>query len=130
MKLALLRTKYLPTGTLGTLSIDGKFECFTLERPSEQSGGPAPFCIPVGTYGIDWFDSPHFQTIVPLLKDVPGRTQIEIHPSNWISDLLGCIAVGETQSEGYVGESRAAFLALMDKIKDQEGLTIEITEGV
>lgn len=129
MKLTLFRRKTLATGTLGVLSIDGIFECFTLERPTEPSGGPAPFCIPVGTYRIALIFSHHFQMIVPSLMDVPGRTDIEIHPANWISDLLGCIAVGQNQSDGYVGMSRAAFSALMDKLKNQTDITIEISEG-
>ncbi len=126
MKLILERTKLLPTGTLGKLSVDGLFECFTLERPTEKSGGPEPFCIPIGIYRVSIIFSPHFQMLVPWIMDVPGRTNIEIHPANWISDLLGCVAVGQNQSEGYVGMSRAAFSALMDKLKGQTDLTIEV----
>ena len=59
-------------------------------------------CIPAGTYQIAKVFSPHFNREVYQVQNVPGRSDVEIHPANWMgdtsqglkSDLLGCIAMG------------------------------------
>lgn len=57
-------------------------------------------------------DSAHFGMIVPGI-DVPNRTDIEIHPANYPSQLLGCIAVGESIDGDALGNSKSAFGHLM-----------------
>lgn len=53
--------------------------------------------------------------IIPL-DNVPGRTVVEIHPGNWPEDTRGCILVGQTLGEDFVGKSRAAMKEIMDYI--------------
>lgn len=127
MELTLNRTKLLPTSTLGTLNVDGIFFCYTLERPTSDSGGEAPYSIPSGEYVVAMRWSPRHNMNVPGIMDVPGRTDIEIHPANYPSQLLGCVAVGHTQDTDYVGESVLAFQALMEKIQNEKDLTITIS---
>lgn len=55
---------------------------------------------------------------VPLLLDIPNRTDIEIHIGNKPEDTTGCILVGRTHpQQDFIGESKLAFEELMPKIK-------------
>lgn len=118
MKLNLSRNFLTGDAHFGDLSLDGVPECKTMERTSVM--------IPPGTYSIHMEFSPHFQFITPHL-DVPGRTYIEIHPANYPSQLEGCIAVGTKIDGDALDLSRAAFDSLMEKIKDETNLTIEVS---
>lgn len=61
------------------------------------------------------------------LQDVPGRTFIQIHSANYIKQLLGCIAVGDSvrflDSDGIpdVTNSKATLRKLLD-VAGQEGI--------
>lgn len=126
MDLKINRLKKLPTSTGGELWINGMFFCYTLERPdSSIEGAVAPFCIPTGTYKVTPRWSNHNKMEVLGVNDVPGRTDIEFHSANWPSQLLGCIAVGDIQSQDYVGDSKVTFGKLMDITKNND-LTLEI----
>lgn len=104
--------------TLGKLtSRDGKFMCYTLERPGD---GDHP-CIAAGTYkvGIDWHHPGTAATYrCPELLDVPGRSQIQIHIANRCGELQGCIAPGERIGNDCVEDSGAAFRRLMKYLED------------
>lgn len=59
--------------------------------------------IPLGRYELELYNSPKFGW-VPLFKDVPGFSYIEIHGANNAEQLLGCIAVGEHRTiDGVAG---------------------------
>lgn len=95
MRLVLDRSEYTEHTTLGELSVNGNFECVTLEdrvRPYKIQHETA---IPAGIYDcrITW--SPRFKRHLPLLIDVPGYEGIRIHPGNTHKDTSGCILVGE-----------------------------------
>jgi hypothetical protein len=97
-------TQHSTPGTLTGLSVS----FFSLEPPpvSNPSYPGGPVCIPAGRYRVIMAHSPHFSCMVPLLLDVPGRSEIEIHFGNTIESLqhdllghtiflsLGCILVG------------------------------------
>lgn len=115
-------------GTFGTLFINGYPFCFTLERPST---GDHP-CIPAGTYQCDRFQSPHNGDCW-LLKDVPGRSMIEIHAANMYSELLGCIApgrrLGTFNDVHAVLESKPAMEDLRKAVGDHFTLTIQDSQA-
>lgn len=46
---------------------------------------------------------------MPLLVDVPGRSNIEMHWLNTPEQTDGCIGTGLTRDTDYIGESRMAF---------------------
>lgn len=46
---------------------------------------------------------------MPLLVDVPGRSEIEIHFGNTPTDSRGCILVGHSAGTDFIGDSRRAF---------------------
>jgi hypothetical protein len=116
MNLKLVRRTLTEQSTIGTLSINGIFECFTLEdrvRPVKIHGATA---IPAGIYEVAITFSDRFQKPLPLLLNVPNFAGIRIHPGNTAADTEGCILVGTTERKDFVGSSRVAFRALFTKL--------------
>ena len=74
--------------------------------------------IPPGRYPVTIYASPHFGREVPLLEDVPNRSEIEMHFGNYPTDSRGCILVGLTHEPDFVGESRKAFEKLFETIQE------------
>ncbi|SRR5579875_275748 len=97
MNLELQRDSQTTRGTTGRLFLDGAQFCFTLERPPASFGEEHP-CIAAGTYRVVLYESAHFGRMMPLLLDVSGRSGIEIHWGNYVSDFKGCIGVGASRS--------------------------------
>jgi Family of unknown function (DUF5675) len=116
LNIVVQRDTFTDQSTTGELSIDGIFQAYTLEPRSDRSLGK-PYCIPAGTYVVLLQMSPRFQMLTPHLQDVPGFTEIEIHPGNVPGDTEGCTLVGEFRAVDVVGSSRLAFAALMDKLR-------------
>jgi hypothetical protein len=98
---------YQEKGTLGNLTIfddsDKKlgydplvYSCKTLELPNKNNERQIS-CIPEGGYDVVKIISPTKGACF-LLKNVPGRTAIEIHIGNFASgkkvDTQGCILPG------------------------------------
>ena len=83
--------------TLGTMARDdGSVECQTIERPwADNQEGVS--CVPAGEYECALRFSPHHGFCVFGLVDVPNRSDVEIHAANLASQLLGCIALGESR---------------------------------
>lgn len=132
MQLQLIRKLFSDKSTIGEMSVDGTFECFTLEdvvRPEKIKNETA---IPAGKYEIIITRSVHFKNkLLPLLLNVPNYEGVRIHSGNRPEDTEGCILVGRTKTEDFVGESRLAFQPLFDKMQaalETEKIFIEITE--
>ena len=120
MQLIVTRKAKTVDSILGELALDGAFFCYTLEN--------LELSIPCGTYNLNFYQSPHFSFIVPLLQDVPNRDHIEIHPGNTAKDFHGCIGVGQEKDTNAIYHSLAAFQPLMDQIQNQSDLSISIVE--
>lgn len=148
-----LKRRYKGEGyTIGTLTIDGKYFCDTLEdtdrgldstmteanvRHIKVKGKTA---IPTGTYRIDMRTiSPRFKArwwakqfggIVPRLVGVRGFVGVLIHPGNTADDTDGCILVGENKVKGQVVNSAATYVrlvrAMLDAVNKGETITITI----
>lgn len=112
MKLTLTRT-YRPGGTNGTLELNGKLVCYTIELPWRDNK-PQVSCIPEGTYMLVKRYSDKFKHHL-LVQDVPDRSLILIHPANNAElELKGCIAPVSTLLRPGCGEkSRMVFDPLM-----------------
>ena len=115
MKLNLIRDIDNGKSTLGRLYLVGQedeFLCYTLENHWEENT-PRVSCIPEGCYGMGtkeygrYWDK--YQLPIPILHDVPGRSQILIHPGNYPKDTLGCILVGSEKDENAVYHSRKTW---------------------
>lgn len=89
----LKRTKYLFNETLGEGQV-GDFKFVTLELPWKNNQRKVS-CIPPGTYKGVKRTSPKYGLHVHIL-DVPGRDLILMHNANYVTQLEGCIAVGES----------------------------------
>lgn len=125
MKLELKRIHFGDEYTVGRLSVDGEFQCYTLEdaqreietRPVAEWKIQDRTAIPRGSYEVVVSFSNRFRMPLPLLKDVPGFSGIRIHPGNHSGNTEGCILVGHDWSGGdWISDSRRAFSPLFSKI--------------
>jgi hypothetical protein len=126
MRLELKRTDFTDKSTIGELSIDGEFFCYTLEDVVREEKIFGETAIPAGTYKIEITFSPHFQRDLPHLIDVPNYEGVRIHPGNKAADTEGCILVGSTKSTDFIGNSRVTFELLYEKLKPEKDLEISI----
>lgn len=100
-RLTILRGESTDQGTFGAGTMGDRLWAF-LELPWRDNK-PDISCVPPGVYLAQKIVSPHFGRDVYVLRDVPGRSAIEIHPANWggdtakgyHSDLRGCAAPGK-----------------------------------
>lgn len=106
--------------TIGYLSIDGGFQCFTLEDEYRDVKVAGETRIPEGTYeiglrtegGFHGRYSKRFNWHKGMLHvlNVPNFKWILIHIGNDEDDTAGCLLVGETcDINGFVGRSGAAY---------------------
>ncbi len=127
MNLYLLRYPN-PQGTPGDLIIGRRVFCHTLEdvlRPDRQIIR-GETCIPAGVYPVILYMSPRFGKLVPLLQNVPGFTEIEIHGGNTTLDVRGCIAAAYNIVSLNVIQGRASddLVALMRTTDEEKSITI------
>jgi hypothetical protein len=107
MELELVRT-YFPNGTNGEFLLSNKRVCSSIELAwLDNKHGVS--CIPEGRYELVKRYSEKFGWHL-LLKDVPDRSLILIHPANdAVKELRGCIApVSVLTAEGKGLRSRIA----------------------
>ena len=123
MRLTLQRMWYTDESTCGRLLVDGEMFCYTMEPRKDQSRGK-PYCIPQGAYTVILQPSPRFHMSTPHLLDVPGFSNIEIHPGNFPKDTEGCILVGSEHQEDMITGSRATFDKLMQQILTLTEITV------
>lgn len=127
MEITVKRNIASSKSTLGRLFIDGKPLCYTLEdvcRDLNKNGsfdnGEAKIhgktAILAGRYKVIVNVSNRFKKRMPLLLDTPHFMGIRIHSGNVPEDTEGCILVGLTKAQDFVGNSRDAFKLLMEKL--------------
>lgn len=132
MKLVVRRKWFSEKATVGILYIDGSFFAYSLEdvvRPAgEKVKGKT--AIPWGTYPVVVTFSDRFQKPLPLLIGVPNFVGVRIHAGNDATDTEGCLLVGLTHSQDFVGNSKLAMERLMEKLDEaydiHDPITIEI----
>ena len=131
MILELKRKIFTDDSTIGELSIDGKFVCYTLEDKVRDKKIQNITAIPYGKYEVIINFSNHFQQYMPLLLKVEGYEGVRIHSGNKSNDTEGCILVGSTKLVNFIGNSRATYLKLFAKMKSTsktEKIFINITK--
>jgi hypothetical protein len=128
MKIEVKRLHRTDNSTIGELTIDGKFECYTLEDIEREfvkiKGETA---IPKGTYKVIINQSNRFKRLLPLLIGVPNFEGVRIHAGNSNHDTEGCILVGQNRSVDYITKSRKAFDSLFKKMQKAKNITITIS---
>jgi len=115
MQLTLTRS-YFSNGTNGVLTINGVFQCYTIELPWLNNAHQHS-CVPEGRYLLlkRWTAERGFHL---LLADVPGRALILMHPANNAAkELQGCIAPVKVLVQPGMGTgSKAAAKYLFQKV--------------
>ena len=114
-----LTRRWLTTNSsIGILSINGIEYCYTLEdvvRAANEGKVWGKTAIPYGTYNVSMTKSGiayKFETInglLPLLNKVPGFTGIRIHPGSHQGHTWGCVLVGYTRGNDFIGRSKDCF---------------------
>ena len=130
MSKIILKTIKQPDCTLGVMTVEGSdFRCFTLELPDKGNASNVS-CIPAGTYEYFKRTSGVNGEVIEL-RNVVGRSFIQVHRGNFTSDILGCILVGKTiadiNSDGIpdVTSSGNTMKALLSILDDEGVITIE-----
>jgi hypothetical protein len=126
MKLLLKRLHRTESSTIGELYVDGVFECYTLEDIERDVKIKSETAISKGTYKVIVTMSNRFKRLLPLLMNVPDFQGVRIHAGNTNHDTEGCILVGQTRSNDFIGKSRKAFDNLFKKMQKAKSITIEI----
>lgn len=127
MKIAIKRLHKTENSTIGELTIDGKFECYTLEDKERDVKIKGETAIPTGTYKVIINESNRFKRLLPLLINVPNFEGVRIHSGNSNHDTEGCILVGMNRSVDYITKSRKAFDSLFAKMQKSKDITITIS---
>lgn len=117
MILQLKRKIFTDDSTIGELSIDGVFICYTLEDKVRDKKIQNVTAIPYGKYEVIINFSNRFQQYMPLLLNVPNYAGIRIHSGNKSTHTEGCILVGSSKSLNFIGNSRVTFKSLFGRLK-------------
>lgn len=131
MKLELERRFLGESYTIGSLSIDGKKFCDTLEDRVRDLNKNGVFdgdekkvygetAIPYGTYDVVVDYSPKFKRELPRLQNVRHFEGILIHRGNTAEDSAGCILVGENKVKGKVINSTPYEKELVRILKEAQ----------
>lgn len=127
MKIEVKRLHRTSNSTIGELTIDGKFECYTLEDVERDVKIKGETAISKGTYKVIINQSNRFKRLLPLLINVPNFEGVRIHAGNSNHDTEGCILVGQNRSLDYITKSRKAFDSLFKKMQKAKDITITIS---
>lgn len=114
--------------TIGAITIDGDFACWSLEDPvREVPGQPVSTwkihgktAIPAGRYKVIVDMSARFKRLLPLLLDVPGYSGVRIHAGNTAADTEGCILVGNERLAKSLARSQLALAPFMTKLSEAQ----------
>jgi hypothetical protein len=156
MDIVLKRTIKGDNYTIGELSINGTFFCYTLEDKDRGLANRMSLvkitnikikgatAIPTGTYKVDMETiSPKYASrgsssqyasignVLPRLVGVKGYEGIIIHIGNYVKDTEGCILVGSyyNKENGTISDSKNTFFELYEILADAEkqGKEIKVT---
>lgn len=139
MKLIVSRDKFLPAETGGQLSVDGAFECFTLEptyreiigQPVAEWKVAGHTAVPENTYLVTLRYSERFKQVMPHVENIPDFEGTLIHWLNFANQTEGCLGVGQSRPypgmPGGISASKAAWNVLMMKLQGAVDRGEEIT---
>lgn len=123
--------------TWGRLLINKEFFCDTLERPKSYKNQEnlrddkatqinESCCIPEGIYDVKKRYSNKFKRNCYEIQNVKNRSSILIHPANYVSELLGCIALGKADIQNNILTISKKTVEEFEKIMS-ETFKLEIT---
>lgn len=139
MKVQVFRTLDDAKQCLGVLTITNEtgiiFTARTLELPYKNNAQSIS-CFNPGKYTCKYTMSPSFGFKTYEVTSVPGRSGVRIHSANYVSQLRGCIALGDAHKDinkdglsdtVHSGVTVSAFEKLME-YKDFELEIIDATK--
>ena len=128
VNLLIIRETFTDKSTIGKLLVNGEYFCYTLELPYRDNQRRIS-CIPSGEYKVRLRlarESATRDYLHLLVQDVPDRTYILFHRGNRPSHTKGCILVGQTYEQDFVGNSTLAMDLLMKEIINLGGENINL----
>jgi hypothetical protein len=151
MEMILKREVFTEKSTIGSLYVNGVFECFILEDKDRGIHSSMPLAqiekmkvygetaIPYGKYKVIYNRSEAFskkkghEVKLPLLMDVPAWKGVRIHTGNKPEHSLGCLLTGGKKSVDFVSNSTIEYEQLEPKIISAQNrgelITIEIVKA-
>ncbi len=126
MTLRVIREPSRESTTLGSLYVDGVWQCWTLEDQVRAEKVPGQTAIPAGAYDVRLTPSPRFGRTLPEVLSVPGFQGIRIHAGNRASDTQGCLLVGSERGALWIAQSRLALERLMAKLVVADSIRLKI----
>ena len=142
MLLTLARQFQIEDVTIGTLSVDGKVHCHTLEETQREKKIAGKTAVPCGAYNVTLEYSPRFSSKyearglgrkLPRLHGVAGFSGVLIHIGNTAADTHGCVLVGSWArgSKNAISASTATYKKLhMVLAESTTPIRISITNEV
>ena len=143
MEITVLRKDFTDISTVGDFLINDNFYYYSLEDKdcqrradgvieswSQRMKVPAKSAIPYGRYEVVINFSNRFQRMMPLLLNVPSFERIRIHNGNTAEDTEGCILIGYTKDNNFIGNSKSAFnnfMSLLTQVLKKEKVWLSIT---
>ena len=126
--LLLIRDTFSENSILGELFVNGERMCDTLELPYKDNQKSIS-CIPAGEYSVRLRPARQSATrdyLHLLVQDVKDRSYILFHRGNTAKDTRGCILVGQSRQQDFVGNSTLAMNLLMKEIINLGGENINL----
>ena len=128
INLLIIRDTFTAESTVGKLFVNGEEFCDTLEL-TWQDNQRRISCIPSGEYKVRIRlarESGSRDYIHLLIQDVPNRDYVLFHRGNTAKDSRGCVLVGQSRKQDFVGNSRLAMDLLMKEIINLGGENIKL----
>lgn len=128
VNLLIIRDTFTNNSTLGQLFLNGEKLCETLELPYRENQRSVS-SIPAGEYKVNLRPARQSATrdyLHLIVEDVPNRSYILFHRGNKPSHTRGCILVGQTRQQDFVGNSTLAMDLLMKEILNLGGENIKL----
>jgi hypothetical protein len=139
MKIKVVRETFTDKSTIGSLYVNDKFYCYTLEdkdRGLLQSDSLISIkakklfgitAIPKGSYELIVNTSPKFGRLLPRILGIKGFDGVLIHRGNTAEHSHGCILVGYKKGVNNISESTKAEADIVKILTStNEKHTIEI----
>lgn len=127
----LIRVEYLGFITFGTLLIEGKVFCVTLEQPDRDNQRNIS-CVPCGSYTCKRVDSPKYGNTFEVMN-VPNRSHILFHSGNLVRHTKGCILLarkfGTIEKHRAILDSRSTVKEFLGMLEGVEEFEFEIVEA-
>ena len=128
INLLILRDTFTSESTLGELFINGERFCDTLELPYRDNQRSVS-CIPIGEYKVRMRyprESATREYLHLLIQEVKDRQFILFHRGNSAKDTRGCVLVGQSRKQDFVGNSTLAMDLLLKEIINLGGKNINL----